>query len=328
ALLERLRGNGIISPELTERYKDTLHLRTLTDYGNFGWWSDFIIFFTNAVHWLIGILRPICIYDGICIIVVTILVRLGMMPISRRQQGSMARTQEAMAKLKPEIAKLQERYKNDLVAKQQAQMELYRKHGVNPAAGLGGCLMLILQMPIFLGLYFALQESFFFRLEPFLWIRNLAAPDMLFWWSEKIPYISDPAHMGTFFYLGPYFNLLPVLSLTLMVVQMKWMQPPAADEQAAQQQKITLYIMIPMFAFMFYKMPSGLCLYFISTTLWGLAERKWFIKKKPASPAAGPAGDNGRPGPRGKDKRRAQPEAPPGKFKAWWEKVLKEASKK
>ena len=75
-------------------------------------------------------------------------------------------------------------------------MELYRKHGVNPAAGLGGCLMLFLQMPIFLGLYFALQESFFFRLEPFLWIQNLAAPDMLFWWSEKIPFISDPSHDG------------------------------------------------------------------------------------------------------------------------------------
>ena len=88
----------------------------------------------------------------------------------------MARTQEAMAKVKPEIAKLNERFKNDLVAKQQAQMELYRKHGVNPAAGLGGCLMLFLQMPIFLGLYFALQESFFFRLESFLWIKNLTRP--------------------------------------------------------------------------------------------------------------------------------------------------------
>jgi YidC/Oxa1 family membrane protein insertase len=329
ALLERMRGEGAISAELTQRYKDTLHLRTLTDYGNFGWWSDFIIFFTNAVHWLIGVLRPICIYDGICIVVVTVLVRLAMMPVSRRQQGSMARTQEAMAKLKPEIAKLQERYKNDLVAKQQAQMELYRKHGVNPAAGLGGCLMLVLQMPIFLGLYFALQESFFFRLEPFLWIRNLAAPDMLFWWSERVPYISDPSHMGSFFYLGPYFNLLPILSLTLMFLQMRFMQPPPADEQMAQQQKMTQYIMIPMFAFLFYKMPSGLCLYFISTTLWGLIERKWFIKKKPASPAAAPAGDNGRPGPRGKGKGKNQPEPPPpGKFKAWWEKVLKEAQKK
>ena len=328
ALLEKLRGEGVLSAGLTEWYKDTLHLRTLTDYGNFAWWSDFIIFFTNAVHWLIGILRPICIYDGICIVVVTVLVRLAMMPVSRRQQGSMARTQEAMAKLKPEIAKLNEKYKNDLVAKQQATMELYRKHGVNPAAGLGGCLMLILQMPIFFGLYFALQESIFFRLEPFLWIRNLAAPDMLVWWTEKIPFVSEPSSMGWFLYLGPYFNLLPVLSLTLMAVQMIWMQPKAADEQMAQQQKMTLYIMIPMFAFMFYKMPSGLCLYFIATTLWGLAERKWFVKKKPLSPPAAAGGDNGKPGLRGKGKGKSPPAPPPGKLRAWWEKLLKEASKK
>jgi YidC/Oxa1 family membrane protein insertase len=253
------------------------------------------------------------------------LVRLAMMPVSRRQQASMARQQEAMAKLKPEIAKLTERYKNDLVGKQQAQMELYRKHGINPAAGLGGCLMLLLQMPIFLGLYFALQESFFFRLKSFLWIKNLTAPDMLIWWSEKIPYISEPSSMGTFFYLGPYFNLLPILSLTLMFVQMKWMQPPPTDEAMAQQQKMMQYIMIPMMAFLFYKMPSGLCLYFISTTLWGLAERKLLPKKKPASDAVAVSG-NGRPGSRGRAKGPTAP--PPGKLRTWWEKVLKEASKK
>ena len=96
-----------------------------------------------------------------------------------------------------------------------------------------------------------------------------------------------------------------------MFVQMKLMQPPPADEQMAQQQKMMKYMMIPMFAFMFYKMPAGLCLYFISTTLWGLAERKLLPKKKPASPTAAPAGDNGRPGPRGKGKGKSQPEPPP-----------------
>ncbi len=336
ALLEKLGGKGEISPELAQRYEKTLHLNTLTDYGGFGIWTNFIIFFTNVVHWLISVLRSILPdfhgRDALCIILTTVLVRLAMMPISRRQQAGMAKTQEAMAKLKPEIATLNERFKNDLVAKQQAQMKLYRDHGVNPAAGLGGCLMLILQMPIFLGLYFALQESFFFRLKPFLWIKNLTAPDMLFWWTEKIPYISEPASMGSFFYLGPFFNLLPILSLTLMFVQMKWMQPPPTDEATAQQQKMMQYIMIPMFAFLFYKMPSGLCLYFISTTLWGLAERKLLPKKKPA--ANDPATiTNGRPGPRGRGK--APPVAPPGrlrawrdKLRAWWEKVLKEASKK
>jgi YidC/Oxa1 family membrane protein insertase len=325
ALLEKLGGKGAISPELAQRYVGALHLNTLTDYGGFGWWSNAIIFFTNIVHWLISVLRHISPNDALCIIMTTVLVRLAMMPISRRQQASMARQQEAMAKLKPEIAKLTERYKNDLVGKQQAQMELYRKHGINPAAGLGGCLMLLLQMPIFLGLYFALQESFFFRLQPFLWIKNLTAPDMLFPWSENIPFISEPANMGAFYYLGPYFNLLPIFSLTLMFIQMKWMQPPPTDEAMAQQQKMMQYIMIPMFAFLFYKMPSGLCLYFISTTLWGLAERKLLPKKKPATEAVAVA-TNGRPGSRGRAKSQPIPE--PGRLRAWWDKLLKEASKK
>jgi YidC/Oxa1 family membrane protein insertase len=205
--------------------------------------------------------------------------------------------------------------------------ELYRRHGVNPAAGLGGCLMLLLQMPVFLGLYFALQESFFFRLQPFLWVRNLAAPDMMIWWTQNIPLISDPAAQGGFLYLGPYFNLLPVLAVTLMMIQQKLTMPPAADEQTAAQQKMMTYMM-PLFGLMFYKMPAGLCIYFICSTLWGLAERK-FLKKKPAADAAAggkAAAANGRPGPRGKGK--AAPEAPPGKLREWWEKLLKEASKK
>ncbi len=92
-----------------------------------------------------------------------------------------------------------------------AQMELYRKHGVNP---FGSCWVLLLQMPIFMGLYFALQESMHFRLAAFWpWITNLAAPDMLLSWSQNIPYISRVQDYGSFFYLGPYFNLLPVIAV-------------------------------------------------------------------------------------------------------------------
>jgi YidC/Oxa1 family membrane protein insertase len=257
-----------------------------------------------------------------------------------------------MGKLQPEIKKFKERYKNDLVQQQQETMALYRKHGVNPAAGLGGCLMLLVQMPIFLGLYFALQESFFFRLEPLAswiphWMPNLAAPDMLFWWSENIPFISERSSMGSFFYLGPYFNLLPVVALALMFAQMKYMQPPPADEQLAQQQKTMQYVMIPMFAFLFYKMPSGLCLYFIASTLWGLAERKLLPKKKPGEPVPVGARGNARLGgrrdrrlpmpllgSRDKDKNKGQqnptskPRAWRERLREWWDRLLKEASKK
>ena len=95
-------------------------------------------------------------------------------------------------------------------------MKLYREHGINPAAAMGGCLLSLCQMPIFMGLYYALQESVFFRLEPVFgsaWIPNLAAPDMLAWWSESIPFISEPEDLGGMIYLGPYFNLLPVIAV-------------------------------------------------------------------------------------------------------------------
>src|SRR5207244_12954200 len=190
-------------------------------------------------------------------LLVTVIVRGLMFPISRRQQASMARTQEQMAKVAPDVKKIKEKYKNDLVAQQQAMTELYRRHGINPAAGLSGCLMLFLQMPVFLGLYFALQESFFFRLERFLWIRNLTAPDMLIWWTEKIPWVSDPAAQGGFFYLGPYFNLLPVVAVAFMLVQQKMLTPPPADEQQEMQQKMMKWMMVVM-AVLFYKVASGL----------------------------------------------------------------------
>ncbi|HTK74432.1 MAG TPA: membrane protein insertase YidC [Gemmataceae bacterium] len=335
-LLEQLGGEAGVSAELAHRYEHTLHLNSLTDYGRWGFWTNAIVFFTNAIHALIGILRPIVRYDGICIILVTVLVRGLMFPLSRRQQATMARTQEQMAKVAPDVKKIKEKYKNDMIAQQQAMSELYRRHGINPAAGLGGCLMLFLQMPVFLGLYFALQESFFFRLERFLWIRNLTAPDMLIWWGEKIPWISDPASQGSPLYLGPYFNLLPVLAVTLMVIQQQMMTPPTADEQMQQTQKMMKWMMIIM-GLMFYKMPSGLCIYFIATTLWGFFERK-LSKKKLAADAAGgkpgtgdgQASPNGKtPGPRGRGKSRdKQPESQPSRFAEWWARVLKEASKK
>jgi YidC/Oxa1 family membrane protein insertase len=325
-LLSQLRGDEKVDPALVTRYDSTLHLNSLTDYGSFGFWTWLIVKCTNAIHGLIGLLRWLIPYEAICIILVTVIVRGIMFPLSRKQAATMAKTQEQMAKIQPEMKKIKEKFKGDIMAQQQAMSELYRKHGVNPAAGLGGCLMVFLQMPVFLGLYFALQESFFFRLEPFLWVRNLTAPDMLFWWSEKIPFISDPESQGGIFYLGPYFNLLPIIAIALMLVQQKLMTPPAMDEQALMQQKMMKYMMI-LFGFMFYKVPAGLCLYFICSTLWGVGERKLLPKKQPATGpgAAAASGDKLGPGARVKPKPKTEE---PGKIRAWWDKLLREASKK
>jgi YidC/Oxa1 family membrane protein insertase len=293
-LLGQLTGDKAVDPELVTRYEKTLHLNSLADYPSPGlgeffskfYWTELLIACTNLMHWILGLLHSIIPSHGLCIVLLTVLVRGAMFPISRKQALTSIRMQE----LAPELKKLQEKYKNDRQALGMAQMELYRKHGVNP---LGTCWLLFLQMPVFLGLYYCLQESILFRLAPFLWIRNLSAPDMLIWWTEQIPIISEPANYSagfwSFLYLGPYFNLLPVIAVALMIVQQQMMTPPAMDEQQAAQMKMMKYMMV-VFGLMFYKVAAGLCIYFIASSAWGFAERKLLPKKKLA-PGTTPASD-------------------------------------
>jgi YidC/Oxa1 family membrane protein insertase len=209
---------------------------------------------------------------GISIILLTVLVRLLMYPLSRKQ----AMMSLKMQALQPELKKIAAKHKDDRQAYAQAQMELFRQHGVNP---IGSCWVLLLQMPIFMGLYFALQESIQFRLAPFwpTWITNLAAPDMLLYWGRSIPLISRDADYGGLLYLGPYLNLLPIFAVGLMVVQQQLMMPPPADKEQEMQQKM-MRIMMIIFGLFFYKLAAGLCVYIITSTLWGFAERKLLPK--------------------------------------------------
>jgi YidC/Oxa1 family membrane protein insertase len=143
-------------------------------------------------------------------------------------------------------------------------------------------------MPIFLGLYRSLMVDVELRDAPLIaeavrWCSNLAAPDMLFDWHWFMP---EMVNCGTgFLGLGPYFNILPVFTVLLMVVQQKMFMPPATDEQSAMQQKVMKYMMIFM-GVLFYKVASGLCLYFIASSLWGLAERKFLPKTGTAAAEA------------------------------------------
>jgi len=103
---------------------------------------------------------------------------------------------------------------------------------------------------------------------------------MLYNWSRFMP---DWVNSGVgIFGLGPYFNLLPILTIILFIVQQKIMMPPAADEQAAMQQKMMKYMMVFM-GLMFFKVASGLCIYFIASSLWGLGERRFLPKTTPVA---------------------------------------------
>jgi YidC/Oxa1 family membrane protein insertase len=185
---------------------------------------------------------------------------------------------------------LQEKFKDDPQGLQQAKLQLMIKNGANPAAQMGGCLLLFAQMPIFMGLYFCLQESAFFRNQSLLWAPNLAAPDMLAWVGEGVPFVTDPANVGGVFYLGPYLNVLPIIATALIFLQQYITMPPPTDEQQEMQQRM-MKIMVAVMAVFFYKVPAGLSLYFICSTSWALMERQLIPKPKANQPPPPDAAD-------------------------------------
>jgi YidC/Oxa1 family membrane protein insertase len=300
-LLKLLQGDRAVDPGLVDRYLDTFGLKTLTDHQSptaIGWfankiyWTDLVIVFTNLMHGLLWAIHSVVQSWGLSIILLTVMVRLLLFFPSRKQTQMNLRMMEVQKKLKPELDKLHERYKDDFQTYNREKTKLMMQHGMNPFAAMGGCVLLFAQMPIFMGLYFCLQESIFFRLEPFLWFDNLAAPDMTVWWGEGVPLISDPdnRHGGlSFLYLGPFLNILPLISVSLMLYQQHKMMPPPTDEQTAAQQRM-MKIMMGVMAVMFYKVAAGLALYFTVSTLWGIIERQLIPK-----PSAKPEDNTGTP---------------------------------
>ncbi len=214
---------------------------------------------------------------GVAIILLTIVVRLLMFPISRKQAIAAKKMQD----LQPRIAELKEKYGDDKEKLSKATFALYGEHRINPMAG---CLPLLIQMPIFMGLWQALNNNVALRHAQFLpfFVRDLSAPDMLF----KLPF--DVPLLGTF--IGRYFNLLPFIVMAVMMLQTKLFAPPAANAEAEMQQTMMKVMMVVM-AFMFYKVPAGLGLYFITSSLWSIGER--LLLPKLTASAVKPAADDG-----------------------------------
>jgi YidC/Oxa1 family membrane protein insertase len=140
-------------------------------------------------------------------------------------------------------------------------MKLMKEEGANP---LGGCLPMLLQLPIFIALYRSLMVSIDLRQAPFLlWIDDLAQPDRLAQLPFTLPLL------GTSF-----LNLLPILMATSMVLQQRMMPRPATKE-AAQQQRMMAVFMPLMIGFFLYKVASGLNLYILTSTVFGMFEQWW-----------------------------------------------------
>jgi YidC/Oxa1 family membrane protein insertase len=287
-------------PPLLDQYGPAGTTVTLDDLVYYGWFS----FVARPLLAILHVFHRVVGNYGLAIIMLTVLVRGLMFPLGRRQAASQAK----MAELQPEIKRLNEKYKSDPTKRTQAQQQLFREHNYNP---LGGCLLALVQLPIFVGLYSSLRGDVELRQAPLIsdnvrWASNLAAPDMLWDWSSVMP--EFVTHGTGFLALGPYFNLLPILTIGLFIWQNKKFMPPPADEQAAMQQKMMQYMMIVV-AIMFFKVPSGLGVYLITSSLWGIGERTLLGKTTPPGAAASTApaaqvSGNGSPGGRRRQKGR------------------------
>lgn len=197
----------------------------------------------------------------------TVLVRSCLFPLSRKQAIMAARQKE----LQPQIEALKERCGDDQQRFAREQWDLFRKHNINP---LSGCLPLFLQLPIFIGLYTALNSAVDLRGQGFLWIDNLAGPDALF----RLPFALP-------FGMGYDFNLLPLCTVSLFLVQQKLFMPPARGEQQAMQYRM-MNFMTGIMGILFWHQPSGLSLYFIASSLWSISERKLLGTANPAPDGA------------------------------------------
>ena len=209
---------------------------------------------TSFFEWALARVHDVVPNYGLAIIVLTILVRLATWPIMVRQMKSAERMRELM----PRIKALQEQYKDDRQKQSEQTFKLYRETGVNP---LGGCLPMILQLPVFIGLFYALQSSIELRQAPFfLWINDLSAPATLF----TLPGVDFPV------------RLLPILMGASMYIQQK-MMPQAGMDPA--QAKMMLIMMPGMMLVISYTFPSGLVLYWMVSNVLGIAHQLYVRRK-------------------------------------------------
>ena len=191
---------------------------------------------------------------GLAILFVSILIWVVFFPLT----WSGIRMMRAMSEIQPQVAKIQKEHKNNPQKMNQLMMELYKKHRVNP---LSGCLPMLLQMPIFLSLYQVLMRSPQLKGASFLMIRDLSAPDAIIRFRGSVPLF------------GESINLLPLIMSAAMFFQQRFtssFQKAATEEQAVQQQ--VFKFMPVMFGFLFYSLPSGLVLYWVTNTCLTLTQ--------------------------------------------------------
>ncbi|HID96907.1 MAG TPA: membrane protein insertase YidC [Thermodesulfobacteriaceae bacterium] len=217
------------------------------DFGWFDLIAKPLLYFLKFMHKYIH-------NYGIAIILVTVLIKIVFWPLAQKSAKSM----KTMQKLQPKLAKLKEKYGDDKEAMNRELMQLYKTYKVNP---MGGCLPMLLQIPVFFALYKVLLQSITLRHAPFmLWINDLSAPDRLMIPGVEIPYLGG----------------IPVLTILMglsMWLQQK-MSPSALDPTQA---KIMQFLPV-VFTFMFINFPAGLVLYWLTNNILTIGQQYYTNK--------------------------------------------------
>lgn len=221
---------------------EPLGLGDIINFGKFDWIAKALVGTLELLH------KAFHNY-GLAIIALTFLINLVLFPFTRNSFLSMKR----MQLIQPQINRLRENHKNNPERLHKEMMELYKKHKVNP---FGGCLPMILQLPIFVALYVAISKSVSLINSKFLWAKDLTSPDKI-----HLPF-SLPV-------IGNELHLLPLIMMGAMIMQQKFTQikMEGQDPQIEAQQKMMAVTMPIVFVFIFYSMPSGLVLYWLTNTI-------------------------------------------------------------
>ena len=238
--------------------KLSIDLDMVMDFG----WSPIRPISKGVLYMLTELHRYVPNY-GFVLILFSFLVKLIVYPLTKKSYQSTA----AMQTIQPEITALRDKYKNNPQKLNQATMKLYKDKGVNP---LGGCLPMLLQMPLLLALFQVFRSTIELRSEPFIWwIKDLSAPDTIL----NLPF-SVPIY-------GDQISVLPVLMVVSMFIQQRMMSPGVQQPQ----QKTMQYFMTGFFFLMFNSFPSGLNLYYTLFNILTILQQKLVptipVSKKP-----------------------------------------------
>lgn len=246
----------------------TGHTPKYIDVQSFHGWFSFISEpFAKFLYFIMSFFFTLTKSWGFSIILLTVVLRIMMYPLNAWSIKSTLKLQE----MSPTLKKLQDKHKNDLKKGQMEIMALYKKHKVNP---FGGCLPLLIQMPFLFGMLNLLQSTFSLRGTTFIpgWINNLTSPDVLFSWNYSLPF------------LGTNFHLLPIILGVVMFFQQRIASAqskkagPLTDQQQ-QQQKMGIAMTV-LFTILFYKCPSGLNIYWLSSMGLQILQQYYMSKRK------------------------------------------------